>query len=321
MRRPDSYANLLAVADRHILDRTAALVKAESERRAAGRAGAAIGDYDVVSGLAGLVAYLLGSAEKEALSDVLSCLVGLTEPVVVDGASVPGWWVPLHASIQQEGSPRYARGHFNIGLAHGIPGPLAALALARRAGVMVPGQEEAIARIVDWLLGWQTANGGWPSDVSLAEELAGESDGRMDRTAWCYGTPGVASALHHAGRALGRTDWCDKAVAALQNSVSHALPLWAETTDFSLCHGVSGILRIMQRLAPNAAEVDTLAEMLVAGFETDAPFGYRYVVPHQPVGPDRPSFLEGAAGIGLTLHGYATGVPDGTDWDTALLLS
>lgn len=320
MRRPDSYANLLAVADRHILDRTAELVKAERERRAAGRAGAAIGDYDVVNGLAGMVAYLLGNGAKEALCEALTCLVGLTEPVMVDGVRVPGWWVPLHASLGQEDSPRYARGHFNLGLAHGIPGPLAALALAWRAGVVVPGQEEAIVRIVDWLIRWQSSTGGWSNDVSLAEEVAGRADDGLDRMGWCYGTPGVANAVYLAGQAIGRADWCDRAAAALRNAVLRVLPSWAGTSDFSLCHGVSGVLRIMQRIAPDAPEVDRLAEMLVAGFETDAPFGYRYMVRHYAVGPDRPSFLEGAAGIGLTLHGYAAGVAEPPAWDAALLL-
>ncbi|MGW1807070.1 lanthionine synthetase LanC family protein [Streptomyces sp. NPDC002078] len=54
-------------------------------------------------------------------------------------------------------SPRWPGGHGNFGLAHGIAGPLALLAMALRHGHAVPGQTQAIIRICDWLDRWRTA--------------------------------------------------------------------------------------------------------------------------------------------------------------------
>jgi hypothetical protein len=103
-------------------------------------------------------------------------------------------------------------------------------------------------------------------------------------------------------------------------------------TDHSLCHGWAGILRIVQRMAADTADpvleaaFPALTERLIAGFDPDAPFGYRYTARAFPLGADRPGYLEGAAGIALALRSIATGErpvtdPAATAWDAALLIA
>src|SRR4030095_2026633 len=64
----------------------------------------------------------------------------------------------------------HPHGNLNCGLAHGIPGPLALLALARLGGIEVAGLAEAI----DGLAHWLSANRcddqwgvNWPTAVAL----------------------------------------------------------------------------------------------------------------------------------------------------------
>jgi hypothetical protein len=56
-----------------------------------------------------------------------------------------------------------------------------------------------------------------------------------------------------------------------------------------------------------AAEASRTAEAVLARFDPEARYGYRAVVPAQQgtVVPDRPGFLNGAAGVALALREYA----------------
>src|SRR5439155_8752570 len=127
------------------------------------------------------------------LGEVLSYLVRLTQPVTIDDDTVlPGWWTGN--APNDEPSPDWPGGHGNLGIAHGVAGPLALLSLAARDGIEVAGQREAIERICEWLDHWRTGTGTqawWPELVSRREHEAGTStQAGPGRPSWCYGTPG-----------------------------------------------------------------------------------------------------------------------------------
>ncbi|MEU7045193.1 lanthionine synthetase C family protein [Streptomyces varsoviensis] len=324
-RGPGDYATLLDRLDSRIEARVRQLLAAEDERLAARRAGASMDVYDLILGLAGIGRYLLLRADRhrDALTDTLAYLVRLTEPVRHLGHTVPGWWVPGAPGLGQEA--HFPRGHFNLGLAHGICGPLALFALAEEAGVSVPGQREAATRIVDWLLGKQAADLSWPAVVSWEDELAGVRPcPASGRSAWCYGTPGVAHTVHLAGRAWGRDDWRRTAVDALTACLDGPQAV----VDCGLCHGWSGLLQIACRMARDSrderlpARLPHLAERVLAAYDPALPLGYRYAdTPPGLWAPHRAGFLEGTAGIALSLHTYASGGAPRTPWDAALLLA
>jgi lantibiotic biosynthesis protein len=321
---PHDYAAMLGKLDSQVIKRVQELITTEAERLGAGRAGTSMAAYDVIVGLAGLGRYLLlrdGRYER-LLRDVLACLVRLTDPVRVHGHTVPGWWVPGPPGPGQE--RHCPRGHFNVGLAHGICGPLALFALAEEADVAVPGQRDAATRIVTWLL--QRLFGGcrWPGVIDFDSEVRGAGqEPAGGRAAWCYGTPGVARAIFLAGRALGRPDWRRTAVAALAGVLDLPNPLG----DCGLCHGWAGLLQITWRMARDgddlrlAGHVPRLAARVIDGHDPELPFGYRYAnTPPGAWAPHRAGFLEGAAGIALALHTYATDTVPAAGWDAALLL-
>ncbi|HEY3685335.1 MAG TPA: lanthionine synthetase C family protein [Streptosporangiaceae bacterium] len=294
--------------------------------------------YDVVVGTSGIGRLLLarhtrtgGAAVTAALRAVLGLLVATATGADVDagGFTVPAWW----STETFLGLPD-APGHLNLGLAHGVGGPLALLSLAWSAGVRVPGQDAAIAAIADLLGSWRRTDAYGPYWAYCAATGVDrdwwQSPPHRTRDAWCYGALGLARALHLAGNALGRADWTAQAVAAARGAV--AAMDRGLVTDHSLCHGWAGILRIVQRMAADSADpvleaaVTPLAGRLIAGYDPAAPFGYRYTAPDFPLGADRPGYLEGAAGIALALRSFAAGErpvtgPAATDWDAALLIA
>lgn len=181
-----------------------------------------IGHYEVVRGLTGVGRYLLARAEscEEPLTAVLDYLVRLSLGTVEhQGADVPRWWALDAPRIGSEAA--FPGGHLNLGLSHGVAGPLALLALAWEQGVRVPRQREAMEATAALLRTWAVADRYglfWPGYLSFAQWQRGPAayDGTAKWPAWCYGAPGVSRALQLAGRALGRADFSDLARASVE---------------------------------------------------------------------------------------------------------
>jgi class I lanthipeptide synthase len=294
--------------------------------------GLAVADYDVVSGLAGKGRLLLALGDDrsaEALDTTLRHLVACTRPVAAHGASVPGWW------CRTDDPAEFPHGYLDVGLAHGIAGPLALMALAHDRGHRVEGMPEAMRTIVDWLLGWavpEEPGPVWPSRIGFAQETADEPAAPAAvKAAWCYGTAGVARALHLAGIALGDPQLCAVAVRALRGAV---LRPWSEAdlVGPTVCHGAAGLLQVVLRVTERdpdpvlLAAAGLLAQRVLYDFDRTAPFGFRHghrTRAGRLVGVDEPGLLQGAAGVALVLATFAhhPGTVGPDVWDAPLLLS
>ncbi|MGA5266354.1 lanthionine synthetase C family protein [Streptomyces lydicamycinicus] len=353
------YTRLLArCAEVHAAYVQAHVARLEARRQAAGP-GLAADDYDVISGLAGEGRGLLLAADHgdercaQVLRDVLAYLVQMTHPVrppAADGSHVPGWWCAPDRYLLPRDREEYPRGDFNVGVAHGICGPLALMSLAHRSGHRVPGMADALRRMADWVVSvGHTDDLGmrWPGRVAPAED-AGEPAhpsqerrpprevGARSRPGWCYGTAGIAWSLYLAGRALGDRRLTALAEDAVSGLVRRPLDA-AVSTDPGFCHGRAGVLHTVSRMAVATgrtewwARADGLARELVAECDPRTPFGYRQVVPPSPASgsaPYRvhhPGLLDGAAGIALVLAEYADArrgvvVAEVNGWDAAFLM-
>lgn len=275
-------------------------------------------EYDLISGLTGLGAYLLHRELDQALTTVLQYLVRLfTEPLVVDGHQVPGWWAatgPSGTSVTGD----FAHGHANFGVAHGVAGPLALLALARRAGHTVTGQDDALVTGITHLTTWaQPLKGGgtgWPECLPLDTFRQGpRPDAAPTRASWCYGTPGIARALQLAALALN--DGTARRLAehaALQAATDPRHT--GQIADTSLCHGWAGLALTTERIAADAALPDLRGALLTLRDRLTTE------TQHHPA-PGHTGLLTGAPGVLLTLHTLTTARPVDPEWETCLLLT
>ncbi|MFG2532408.1 lanthionine synthetase C family protein [Streptomyces sp. NPDC048516] len=330
---PQDYATLLDQLDEKVIAGLRAILGTERARLDAGRAGVAMSTYDTISGVTGIGRYLLLCRDRhhEPLAECLSYLVRLVRTVRAHGVAVPGWWVPTGPSLLRDA--RFPRGHFNLGAAHGICGPLALLALAHELGVRVPGQSEAIHRLAEHVLSFRLDGGRWPRVLGF-DDFVADSPGAVSgpgatAAGWCYGTPGVARALYLAGRALNEPGWRDTATQSLTGTL---LALTRhQVGNNSLCHGWAGLLQIAWRMTDDSADarlaglLPRLAGRLIDAYDPGLPYGFSHDRPAlmsgQPLPPHSPGFLEGATGIALALHTYATGRRPSCPWDAALLLN
>jgi lantibiotic biosynthesis protein len=311
------YQRLLATLEATLLPKVIALAQ-QVERRH----GLPVRNFDLISGLSGMGAYLLCRQQQPeaevALKRTLQVLVALS---TTERQGIPAWFTPPHL-LPSQTQHRHPAGNLNCGLAHGIPGPLALLALAWRAGVRVSGQEEAIEKIVRWLLVHRlddTWGINWPTTVPIASATTSATS----RAAWCYGSPGIARALWLAGVALQKQEFCTQAIEAM--AAVYRRPL-AERRIASptFCHGVAGLLQVTLRfehdtgLSLFSEAAETLGEQLTTLYEQTSLLGYRCLEPGSK-GVDRQGLLDGATGIGIVLLAFATDVEPA--WDRLFLIS
>jgi len=306
------YSRLLGTLDGLLARRTKRLVAALE-----GRTGCNESELDAISGLAGIGAYFLTRGDRAALEPVLGRLVELVRA----DRSPPAWHTP-YAELHELARERHTDGYLNCGLSHGLPGPLSLLALALAEGVEVAGQRDAVRIASTWLVDHALEDEwgvNWPGVVPLDPH----EPPRPTRAAWCYGAPGVASALWLAGSAVGNDAWREVAVDAME-AVFRRPPSERLVDAPTFCHGYAGLLHVAQRLANHSgseslrAHAAELAARLVDAFEPDSRFGYRELDPDgAPV--DMAELLQGAAGTALVL--LATAAPAEPRWDRLFLLA
>ncbi len=315
------YARLAESLEESLVPRTHRL--AETLHLRAG--GLPTGEYDVISGLAGIGGALLAqrtdAAVGAALKHTLDALCGLLTSTA-DG--VPAWLTPSDLLADPSTAERFPHGALNCGLAHGLPGPVALLALAQAAGAPVPALPGAIETAANWLTDHRRDDEwgvNWPS--MLPPPGAPDPWHETARAAWCYGAPGVARALWLAGRALSDEALCALAVDAMR--AVHRRPLPARRIDGpGLCHGVAGLLQITLRFWHDTGLPDfqqaaaTLVDQLLDAHDPGSVLGFRNVEWDGTL-VDAAGLLDGAPGVALALLAATTPVEPA--WDRILLVA
>lgn len=256
-------------------------------------------EYDLLHGLAGLGRlHLLRHPDHEVTAEVLGYLVKLTLPVSGTGDR-PGWWVwHHHSNINAPG------GHANAGIAHGITGPLVVMSIAIAQDVRVPGDTDAVERILAWLDQQRVEDdpGSW------WRRWSGDEDGRTGQTYWCYGTPGIARAEQVAALTIEDTDRAERAernhLACLTYARRHH-----RQNDLSLCHGVAGLLQATRRIAADSSAPERF----------DAEIDWLHSTIQEAVSPQRDGLLEGIPGI-LLARDYPPAAST-APWDACLGLA
>ena len=310
-----AYAAALATLDLHIVAITRHRID-QAQQRIDRRQLPSLREFDLVNGLTGIGVYLLQAGHTALLREVLAYLVRLTDTIVVDGHRLPGWWTSNGSADRPD--PRWPGGHANLGVAHGISGPLALLAAAMIHGVTVAGHADAIERVDGFLERWRCGTRTrpwWPGMISAREWAAGAVDiAGPQRPSWCYGTPGLARARQLAARTLDAPLRRRRAEAALAACVTDDAQL-AQLGDDSLCHGWAGLVHTTRRAAADAG-ADTELTRALPGVESR----WRQRRDHVRARPLRRSgMLEGSTGVALASLPVEQATAAPTRWDACLL--
>jgi hypothetical protein len=187
----------------------------------------------------------------------------------------------------------------NLGVAHGVPGVLAALNAA------LPGDCALAQRYVDALLaashdcaGARRWNAVWRRGHVPAAVCS-----------WCYYTVGVAAVLYDCAVLGGDDALRALAVDALARVLEDHGDDWSAVGP-SLCHGRAGVATVAWHLAGEDERFARVAERfalsVLAEYDQSLPLGYRSKDRDDGRSEHRTDFLDGSFGIALFLVDAAT---------------
>jgi hypothetical protein len=275
-------------------------------------------EYDLISGLVGIGVYALQRKGRGSADRILSLVIAKLSDGATRTTAGTTWQtasVVLPPALRESS----ATSHFNLGVAHGVPGVVALLGHMYRQGIDSARTSRLASSASAWILGQQLPDGDgarFPHWVSDADQ---PSAGRM---AWCYGGLGISAAMMIAGCSLRRAAWRR---AAVQMALMESERPWERTgvTDACLCHGASGIALIFQRFHAATEDkrfqraarawFDRILAMNVPGQGIG---GYQFVDNTGQISPDA-AVLSGSAGVALALLAGASAVAP--SWDSLLL--
>lgn len=271
--------------------------------------------YDTICGLAGVGNYLLDDYSnkeiKKTLISIAEYFVFLSNTVEIDGEFYPGWIEMDNKMSELEG------GYIDFSIAHGIAGPLYFLVKLAKKKIIIPGQMDAIFRIireykyVSNRTGYNIWSGKIPKQIYFNDQI----NVVYRRESWCYGNASVAMILLETAEFIG-DDLLYKIVMKTVREISQKdiNTLGLETPI--LCHGYSGTTTIFRRLYDKYKSKEFLLQAIkllkktVDSYLKDSKFGfpyYEYTVfngINEKRSADSLDFLEGSAGIVMEMAGW-----------------
>ena len=279
------------------------------------------GEYDLVVGLVGIGVYALERLPRARARELLAAVVGELETRVEKVSGGVTWWTPPNTKVRIDSE--IPRGHYNLGVAHGVPGVIGFFADLLDRGVECERVLPLLEGAVDWLLGYELDD---HETSFFCDRLVPGAELYPTRTGWCYGDPGIVMVLLRAARAAGRSDWEAK---ALDIAREVAVRPFDKTLidDAGLCHGAAGVAHVFNRLFHATGE-ELFRQAAMKWFRQTLEMrrpgegfaGYSmWSRQHGEVmWLDDPGFLNGAAGIALAVLAGLTPVEPA--WDRVMLL-
>jgi hypothetical protein len=256
------------------------------------------GDYDLISGLVGFAVYLLERGDTPDAKVGLARIVEQLEARATRSEAGIAWFTPPEG-VGEAHRARYPDGHFNCGVAHGVPGVIAVLGKLAAGDGQVSALRDEAAR---WLLAQRLPDGTFPAAAG----------GAYARTAWCYGDPGVVIALWDAVPRTTRDElaasWTSRPAVGIR--------------DAGVCHGSAGLAHLANRMFqatrdPRYRTVarDWIADTLDRHRPGEGVGGFTMERAGKPL--VSAGFLEGTIGVALVL--LAGLAPIEPLWDRLLL--
>jgi lantibiotic modifying enzyme len=282
--------------------------------------------YDLVVGLTGLGVYALQRYPRAVAIECLRLVVERLDECAKRDEHGLYWWTPP-AEIHHESRKQYPSGRADLGVAHGVAGPIALLGSICGAGVEQATARPLLEGAVSWLFAHSVPTEAGPT---FPVWLAPGSEPWPARCAWCYGDPGIAAALLMAARGAADADW-EQAAVALALRAAERPASETGVVNACFCHGAAGLGHLYNRMYQATGEPE-LGRAAVYWLERTLGFyrlardtGGSWVEGNSD--PDQRELwtwsgvemVDGVVGIALVLLAAATSVEP--TWDRMFLVS
>lgn len=283
--------------------------------------------YDLVVGLTGIGVYALQRYPRPVAIECLRRVVELLHECARHDEHGLYWWTPPTEILDQEDRKLYPSGRVDLGVAHGVAGPIALLGSICGAGAELATARPLLDGAVRWLLAHSVATEAGPT---FPVWVAPSFQPSPARCAWCYGDPGIAAALLMAARGVDDAGW-EQAAVALACRAAERPASETGVVNASFCHGAAGLAHLYNRMYQATGE-PKLGRAALYWLERTLDF-YRLAKDNggswvrgswDPGQRERWTWtgidvVDGAAGVALVLLAAATSVEP--TWDGMFLVS
>lgn len=197
---------------------------------------------------------------------------------------------------------------FNLGMAHGMASLIYFLAICIEKCVCT----EQVTPMLNGVLKYYQTNvnstifaSAFPYWILLDKKEYAES-----RLAWCYGDPGIASSIYHAGKRMHNQAIIDFSLEIFDRTLVRFKKELADVNESSICHGSAGLAIIYNTIYQETglerykdAAVFWLNDTIKKG-EQGGPYA-GHILPDSQIEENRNaiviSLINGISGIGLSL--------------------
>ncbi|KAA1165812.1 lantibiotic biosynthesis protein [Pseudoalteromonas sp. 20-92] len=207
-----------------------------------------LGEIETILGLAGYTPYTARRARFTDQTRLYSIIVRAFEQTATyfDNGNIT-WSQPYKSAYRfnqnDENLPEY-----NLGLAHGVPGIIAALVPVLHIPKLKARARKLLLGSCDWLLTNQNCN---LSSNACFGSCAG--DGGDSRLGWCYGDLTIALTLMRVGVALNMPHYVERALGIARHAAKRD-EISGYVKDAGICHGYFGLIMIfslLNKLSPH----------------------------------------------------------------------
>ncbi len=272
---------------------------------------------DIRDGMTGLVLYALERLPRPSARKLLERMAVKLDEAAERSEDGCTWTMPRRYWSIYGQDATFPQGLYTMGVAHGIPGALAAAALLHAVDADRPRMQALLEAGFRWV-----ASRARPGHPEFPHYLHGTERHTDERFSWCVGNPGITSVLWWAARTWGHAEWQARTLEWATLVAREALERRPGISS-NMCCGTAGTAQVFMRLY-NATGLPVFEEAAIRWVEHTlalrrpgvGPGGYTFEQdPQRPV----PNLHFGAAGVALTLLAAASSqVPD---WDEAFLFS
>ncbi|WDE03205.1 lanthionine synthetase C family protein [Thalassomonas viridans] len=276
------------------------------------------GEIEMVLGLGGVAVYAARRLLKSPSSELFETLVSHFEQAAIQTSEHTLAWSQPATSVYRFNKDNKEVPEFNLGLAHGVPGIIAALLPALKIPALYQRTKSLLVQSCDWLMAQEL-----DKDDFISCFASSCNEQHNSRLGWCYGDLTIALTLARVGRALELPSYLDKAKAISLHAAGRDRHN-GMVNDAGLCHGSAGIALIFQLLYQELNEpllqdtANSWLDITLDGYREKGLEGfYMYSGLSQEHEEDM-GLLMGYTGIGLCLLSALTG---DTDWVDSLLMA
>lgn len=299
----------LEVINKLILNKIGAICKVALQNPSDARS------FDLVQGLSGVGQYLLktiisGSKwSAEAYKKFNEIVKTLKEISDISSERKP-FWISKQNQFLPEEMEIYRDGNYNLGMAHGIVGPINLFLDAYKNGLIE--KKEYAEKWINELLSFKRNQNGqslfWPRESGGKEIFPGQEF--IERNGWCYGNSIICYTLFKAGLIFKDSKLNIQALELLDFITRSSNK---ELVSSNLCHGKAGLLTILEQIKRDYFKEESLEKCInniqsriLNDFSNSYKYGFQDnsipVIPGYTTSKDKIGILEGSSGIILALQ-------------------